>query len=86
MSDAVMEISSDPLFLDSDLDDYHLDSVSPAVDAGTDLGGTVDDDLDGNLRPEGTGWDMGCYEVPGGGGPGSGHYRILKWVEIYAPG
>jgi len=41
--------------------DYHLNSTSPAIDAGS-----GDDapniDKDGVTRPQGSGWDLGCYE------------------------
>jgi len=42
--------------------DYHLQPGSPCVDAGTDAG--VYDDLDGQVRPQGNGFDMGAYELP----------------------
>ena len=54
------EIVADPLF-DGD-DDYHISFLSPAVDAGIDMPGTVDDDLDGMPRPYLGGWDIGCFE------------------------
>lgn len=54
------EISVDPLFVGSG--DYHLQPLSPAIDAGTSAAGTVDDDLDSLARPQGAGWEMGCYE------------------------
>ena len=57
------EIQVDPLFVSGS--DYHLQAGSPAIDAGTNAAGTVDDDLDGTARPSGSGWDMGCYELPG---------------------
>ncbi len=59
-STGVGEISSDPLFVGGS--DYHLQSGSPAIDAGADLSGTVDNDMDGNARPNGSSHDMGAYE------------------------
>ena len=42
--------------------DYHLREASPCIDAGKDLSGVVTDDFDGNPRPHGSGFDIGCYE------------------------
>lgn len=41
--------------------DYHLKNGSPAIDAGT-ADGAPPIDLDGNPRPQGNGYDIGCYE------------------------
>ncbi|MCA9438191.1 MAG: hypothetical protein KC978_20565, partial [Candidatus Omnitrophica bacterium] len=54
-------INSDPLFVDPDNGDYHLQRGSPCIDSGTDTGLTTD--LDGNPRPIGD-YDMGAYEFP----------------------
>lgn len=40
---------------------YHLAVGSPCIDAGTPEG-APDDDIDGDARPEGAGFDMGCDE------------------------
>jgi hypothetical protein len=82
-SAATGEISADPLFLNAALDDYHLRDGSPAIDAGAEAAGTVDDDLHGTSRPAGTGWDMGCYESPFSSG---GNWRVIEWVEVATPG
>jgi parallel beta-helix repeat protein len=52
------------LFVSPANNDYHLSATSPAIDAGTSqrAPGT---DLDGNPRPYGRGFDMGCYEWQG---------------------
>lgn len=63
------EISVDPLFASSA--DYHISILSPARNVGTDLSGTVDDDLDGRPRPAYGSYDIGCYEE----GP-TGHYKF----------
>lgn len=55
-------MSLDPLFVNPDADDYTLQFGSPALDAGTDLGYTID--LLGDSRPQGGGYAMGTYETP----------------------
>jgi hypothetical protein len=55
-------IQADPLFQDKDLDDFHLQPTSPAVDAGIALESFYFD-LDGVPRPQGSGYDMGAYEA-----------------------
>ena len=52
-------INADPLFVGGG--DYHLTSASPCVDTGTDAG--VYRDIDGDTRPEGSGFEMGADEV-----------------------
>jgi len=54
-------IDADPLFVDSDNEDYHLTSDSPAIDQGTSVDAPADD-IDGDDRPEGSGYDMGADE------------------------
>jgi hypothetical protein len=41
--------------------DYHLQSTSPAVNAGTSDGAPTYD-FDGTARPQGSAWDIGAYE------------------------
>ena len=48
--------------------DYHLQSTSPAINAGITLSG-VTNDYDGNSRPQGAGYDIGAYEYVSGGTP-----------------
>ncbi|MEP7170034.1 MAG: T9SS type A sorting domain-containing protein, partial [Bacteroidota bacterium] len=52
-------ILTDPLFLNSAGNDYHLSSLSPCIDAGT-VAGAPSSDLDGNKRNAIP--DMGAYE------------------------
>ena len=60
-------IDADPLFVDPENGDYHLQAVSPCIDAGTDTG-APSEDIEGNVRPiDGNGdsvavTDMGAYE------------------------
>ena len=44
---------------------YHLISTSPAIDAGSNLS-APNSDKDGITRPQGTGFDIGCYEYTSG--------------------
>jgi hypothetical protein len=52
-------INADPMFLAAG--DYHIFLASPCVDAGT-ADGAPADDIDGDLRPQGAGYDMGADE------------------------
>lgn len=54
-------IDTDPLFVDPANDDLHLSILSPCIDMGTDVG--VYNDIDGDPRPIGYGFDMGSDEV-----------------------
>ena len=53
-------IDADPLFLDPDNDDFHLTANSPCIDIGTDA--SVYEDIEGDVRPWGDGFDMGADE------------------------
>ncbi len=51
------------VFADTSASNYHLLQNSQAVDAGTSLvSGVVTVDLDDISRPQGNGYDIGCYE------------------------
>jgi len=55
-------INADPLFVGAG--DFHLTAGSPCVDSGA--AAAIDDDIDGDPRPRGAGFDMGSdefYEV-----------------------
>jgi hypothetical protein len=51
------------LFVNPSANDYRLLATSPAVDAGQTLP-SVTTDIEGTPRPQGTAWDIGCYEYP----------------------
>jgi chitodextrinase len=53
--------STEPLFVDPIKRNYHLQSSSPAIDAGSSMS-TPSYDLEGNGRPQGSGYDIGAYE------------------------
>jgi hypothetical protein len=53
-------VNVDPLLIDPAADEYHIRAASPATDAGMDVGVTTD--LEGTLRPQGNGCDIGAYE------------------------
>jgi hypothetical protein len=52
--------SSDPLFVNW-WSGWHLQTGSPAINAGLTLG-SVTSDFDGVSRPQGGAYDMGAYE------------------------
>jgi hypothetical protein len=52
--------------------DYTLKRGSPCLNTGTALDAAYNTDLDGNTRPKGAGWDIGCYEWQGTTARGTG--------------
>jgi len=84
-------IDADPLFVDIENGDYHLQRGSPCIDSGTNTGLT--EDFDGNDRPVGD-YDMGAFEFPflrsdidGSGEVDSGDLLILRedWMKMSGP-
>ncbi len=61
ISTGTINIWGDPDFADPSAGDYHIGPGSAAVDAGVDAG--VDDDMDGQPRPMGDGFDIGADEL-----------------------
>jgi hypothetical protein len=71
-------VNNDPLFINRALGDLHLTSTSPAKDAGLTIlpsnpfvaapGPNQVRDKDGILRPQGSAFDLGAYEIFAGGG------------------
>ena len=55
-------VTGDPKFVDPVAGDYHLQSSSPAINAG-DPAAVVDHDLDNTPRPRGGRVDIGAYEA-----------------------
>jgi predicted outer membrane repeat protein len=62
-------LNSNPQFVNPASGDYHLAASSPAIDAGTNAGVTTD--LDGIVRPQGRGYDIGAYE-----------YRFIVYLPL----
>ncbi len=56
-------IDSNPMFLDVDNGDVHIDSDSPCVNAGIDNGSLPETDIDGDNRIIGSSVDIGVDEV-----------------------
>ena len=54
-------VVGNPLFVNPMGADFHLQSGSPAIDAGSSLN-APNKDYSGNLRPRGAGYDIGAYE------------------------
>ena len=54
-------VLGDPMFVATTSHDFHLTSTSPAVDHGKTTSATTDSD--GNLRPQGSAFDIGAYEL-----------------------
>ena len=59
-------LTTDPRFVNPPTGDFHLQSSSPAIDAGLTLS-EVPTDFDGVSRPQGSGYDIGAYEFQSGG-------------------
>jgi len=45
---------------------WRLQSTSPAIDHGINIGSTYNTDIGGVSRPQGAGWDIGAYEYTNG--------------------
>ncbi len=61
IASATGSISTDPLFINPNALDFHLQLTSPCKDQGVILS-TVSNDFDGLSRPQGGAYDIGAYE------------------------
>lgn len=61
-SSVASDLSTDPLFNDAGEGDYSLSLTSPCIDAGSATHG-VSTDIDGESRPQGSGYDIGMDEL-----------------------
>jgi len=59
--------NTDPKLVNPTANDFHLQSNSPAINAGVSIS-SVTDDYDGVTRPQACCWDIGAYEYVSGGG------------------
>ena len=57
-------VNSDPLFTNISGKDFHIQSTSPAIDAGLTV--ALPRDHDGISRPQGSAYDIGAYEYNSG--------------------
>lgn len=55
------KVNEDPMFVNTTSLDFHLQPGSPAIDAGV-MTPVITQDKDGASRPQGAGYDIGCYE------------------------
>lgn len=67
MPSGTSNISTNPLFVNQQTADYHLQPNSPCIDAGTSTNAPISD-FEGTTRPQGTGFDIGAYEYSNGAG------------------
>jgi|GEM_PF-317452 len=59
-------LNANPLLVNPAAGDFHLNTTSPAKDAGSSsVAAVVTKDYDGNTRPMGAGYDIGAYEYNG---------------------
>jgi hypothetical protein len=61
-------LTTDPKFVNPSIADFHLQSTSPAIDAGATLT-EVTTDFEGTSRPRGAAYDIGAFEFGGGSPP-----------------
>lgn len=59
-------VRANPQFVNINTYDFHLNSTSSAIDAGSSIY-TISYDYDANPRPQGMGYDIGAYEYNGQG-------------------
>jgi len=58
-----------PRFVNAAANDFHLQSSSPAINAGATLSALVSNDYAGTARPQGAAYDMGAFEYTGAAQP-----------------
>ena len=74
---APSEIVKSPRFQDAANGDFRLAIGSPAINAGTDLSGLYQHDLEGTARPTYRVFEIGAYEYV----DPNGSLRVLSWSE-----
>jgi len=73
----------DPLFVDVSNGNFSIQSISPAIDAGVDLGSPYKQDKNAVSRPQGSGWDIGAYEFVGNFNNSPPPPQNLRYIIIY---
>ena len=58
-------LTVNPQFIDTSVQNFHLQAGSPLINAGVAISGLLND-MDGVTRPQGTGYDIGAYEAYSG--------------------
>ena len=56
-------LNTDPLLINIGNGNFMPANNSPIIDRGLNLSGEFSVDIDGTVRPQGNGWDIGAYEV-----------------------
>ena len=74
----------DPVFVDAENGDYHLNTGSPCIDAGT-AAGAPDTDFEGDPRPMGGGFDIGADESEAVGIAGSTPVGLPTRTKLAPP-
>ena len=64
------------IFVDRINSNLRLKSGSPAIDAGANVG--ITNDFDGNVRPQGAGYDIGAFEYVGSP-------VTPTWIKTFTP-
>jgi hypothetical protein len=62
----VNSVQGNPQFINITNKNFKLQSTSPAINTGANLGAPYYIDKDGISRPQGSAWDIGAYETSGG--------------------
>ena len=71
-------LTANPLFVNAGAGDFHLQSTSPAIDAGASLI-EVADDIERALRPQGNAHDLGACEYRSqSSAPGPSNLRVVS--------
>jgi hypothetical protein len=78
-------VLDDPLFVDGENGNYHLQATSPARDKGS-ADGAPAVDFDGTPRPQGAGIDMGAFEYSVGGTDAGNHPDATSPSDGSVPG
>lgn len=73
--------SSDPKFTSTSTKDFHLQSSSPAKDAGVTISSLLTDH-DGLTRPQGAAYDIGAYEFSSGGSSPSTSQALTGKIQL----